>query len=277
MRRINYLILALSASLAFAACSDDDDKDKDNGQEEVDCKLEENKDHEDCQDGNNGEEGGLCTGQEDAYAAIEDDITDIATDVATQDCGALGYVAEEPTEEELAELEDCVANGIADTEDVEIDADCASCTAAVVSCAVVNCVADCGPAGNDADCEECREENGCDEGYAECQFGEDAGNGGDDEDVLCEDEDVEGCIDCEDAADADHELCEVEGGGDVLCGENETPEEDDCIDCEEDDEHELCEEQGDEDVACDEGENPEDTGCIDCADENNVELDACQE
>lgn len=243
MRRIHLLLIALFATLAFAACKDDEPKKDD----KVDCTLEENKDHKDCKKDDEvdctdpanadhedcvvdgwtppAEAVALCKGQEAEYNQIKDTVSDIASSVAQTSCGALGLLLspDEPTAEELADLEACVAVGIAGTEGVEIDENCAYCTAKVVTCVVVNCGLLCKDDPNDEDCLDCQEENGCQDGYDECQ-GFDAGSTDPDceanpeaegceqttDPVACtgnEEVDAEDCIDCEDTANAEHAAC----------------------------------------------------------------------
>lgn len=239
MRRINLLILALFATLAFAACKDDNGDD-----DKVDCTLEENKDHEDCkkddvidcEDPANAEHEdcvvdgwtppadatNLCTGQEAEYAAI-DDISGLASDVAQDDCEAIGFIFDPPTAEELEDLEACVAVGIAETEGVDIDENCAYCTSKVVTCVVLNCGLKCKDDPSSDECLECQDEHKCQEGYDECQ-GLDAGNTEPDceedptaegcdettDPVACtgdEEVDAEDCIDCEDPENEEHAAC----------------------------------------------------------------------
>lgn len=229
MRRINYLILALFATMAVSvtACNDDD-KDKDN---KPDCTLDENKDLEeckedekpDCDDPANADleecktDSGfvtpdpafeLCVGQEAAYDAIKDDIAGIAQSVALTQCGALDVDTDDA--DEVDELNACVAVGIAATDDVEIDATCAYCTAKVVACAAANCAGACASDAESEGCLDCRSENQCDDGYEECQFG-----------------DGSDAVDCEETP--DHEDCQT--NEDVACEDGQTPEDDDCIDC----------------------------------------------
>lgn len=252
MRRINYLFLALFATLAFAACSDDDDDDDKNGETELEyctidqdptedeckpfCDNPENADHEECEadDGFIAPDPAkdLCKGQEAEYAAIESKITDIATTAAFA-CGGTSVNAENA--DEVAELNACVSLNIAETDDVEITAECAYCTARVVACAVSNCIGDCASDSGSEACLECRAEHACEEGMDECQgFGEEQ------EEVYCSDDqdpEADDCvINCEE--DDTHESCEEEVD---YCSDDQDEEEDDCvIDCEEDASHSSC-------------------------------------
>ena len=173
MNRFLLMMLAASLSFSIAACGDDEDP---KPGEEVDCT--ETPDDPSCDQG--GDEGitelpaelvGLCADQLPAYAAIKDQLADIATPCALAN-GATEVDAEDPAA--LAALQVAVANCIAEEEGVEIDATCAVCTSEVVACAVINCLAVCADGGED--CEECRETNGCDANVTVCVEGEDDGN-----------------------------------------------------------------------------------------------------
>lgn len=247
MRRINYLFLALFATLAFAACSDDDDDPKEEPEKafctidqdpvEDDCKPfcdnPENAEHEsclpdetDCTDPANaehidcyelpaeGERTGLCTGQEINLGMIQSELAGIAKDRATGECGALAYIATPPTETEYEELMRCLSVEIAATENVEIDADCSYCVAKEVGCVVAYCAAKCASDAEAPDCMACRDENNCEEGVDECRGLRSA------EDCEALPEDASCPVDCEKTegegdeevlVNEDHAFCQAQG------------------------------------------------------------------